>query len=139
MIGILNSRAFRTRVRGHVNIGSNQAVDTELKYELGDGDGSVAYAMSFPPRSCGDATVHYESTANHLGERQSCRSLPFSRAVCVYSSAPSKGANPVHMVVAGIMSDFAGLEHCLLTLQKVVASRKQSGKIEPADPLDTSI
>ena len=28
-----------------------------------------AFAMSFPPHSCGELTAHHESTENHLGER----------------------------------------------------------------------
>jgi hypothetical protein len=38
------------------------------RYEVGDGDGAVAWSMSFLPYSCGTPAVHHESKANHLGK-----------------------------------------------------------------------
>ena len=64
-IGVLNSRAFQTNARGHVQCGDN---GTTVSFEPGEGDGSVVYAMSFPPRfTCAAPTIVHESNRDHLG------------------------------------------------------------------------
>ena len=65
-IGVLTSRAFPTNCRGFVypkKHGKGGA--TKLSYENGEGDGTVPFTHSFPPKSCASTVVH-ESQGNHF-------------------------------------------------------------------------